>query len=299
MPHRHRQRVSVPPALNKVNNGQDGPPIRPAVHPDGTLYAGFYRWTTINGNFTPAATITADVIVVRDDNWAAGATPFQALLDPDDNIVGRRVITGRTVPFNNMSQPNFGQERFVASNLSIAIDPRNSSVVYVAWADRIGTDDYTLHVRLSADRGVTWSNDIRTITNATNPALAVNSAGKVAFLYQALTGDGANQRWETHVELTTDDWRTLPADVFLATVPANAPIAGPIPYLGDYVHILAVGAAFFGIFSANNQPDNANFPTGVTYQRNADFGTQTLLNLDNATPVTISIDPFFFSISPT
>jgi hypothetical protein len=36
----------------------------------------------------------------------------------------------------------------------------------------------------------------------------------------------------------------------------------------------------------------------VSYQRNANFTTQTLLNVDNATPVPISIDPFFFSVTP-
>jgi len=36
----------------------------------------------------------------------------------------------------------------------------------------------------------------------------------------------------------------------------------------------------------------------VTYQRNANFTTQKLLNLDNRTPVAVSIDPFFFSVTP-
>ena len=40
-------------------------------------------------------------------------------------------------------------------------------------------------------------------------------------------------------------------------------------------------------------------PSGVTYQRNANFATQTLLNTNNITPVAVSIDPFFFSIAPT
>jgi hypothetical protein len=282
----------------RTNAGQDGPPIRPAVHLDGTVYAAFYRWTTIVGSFNPSATITADVVVVRDDNWGAGATPFSALVDSRDNIAGLRVVTGKTVPFNSVSQASFGQERFVGSNLSIAVDPRDSSVVYVAWADRIGADDYTLHVRTSTNRGVTWSDDLRTITNATNPALAVNGTGKVAFLYQALTGNDPSQGWDTHVELTTDNWRSPPTDVFLATVPADAPVATFMPYIGDYVHILALGRDYFGVFSANNEPNNAHFPSGVIYQRNANFTTQTLLNLDNATPVPESIDPFFFSISP-
>ncbi len=37
-------------------------------------------------------------------------------------------------------------------------------------------------------------------------------------------------------------------------------------------------------------------PNGVTYQRNANFTTNTLLDTDNTTPVAISIDPFFVRV---
>jgi hypothetical protein len=151
---------------------------------------------------------------------------------------------------------------------------------------------------MSSDRGETWSQDLRTITNATNPALAIDKRGKVAFLYQALTESAPNQRWDTHAEFTTDDWRTPPLDAFLAKTPADKPVAAFLPYLGDYVHLMTVDRTFYGIFSANNAPDKSHFPSGVTYQRNADFASQTLLDLDNVTPVPISIDPFFFSVAP-
>ena len=269
---------------------RNGPPVRPAVHPDGTIYAIIYRWTA----FTSFA--TTDVVVVRDDNWGAGAQPFQALVDPGDNIAGRRVVTDRTLPFTGGSS-GLGQERLVGSNLGIAVDPRDSSVVYIAWADRVGGMDYTLHVRVSSDRGLTWSDDLRTITNATNPSLAVNEAGKVAFLYQALTGEGSDQRWDTHVELTSNDWGGPPDDLLLATVPADTPTAVGFPYIGDYERVTAVGTTFYGVFSANNTPDKANFPHDVTYQRNADFTKHVLLNLDNVTVVPVSIDPFFFRVT--
>jgi hypothetical protein len=275
----------------RATSGQDGPPIRPVIHPDGTVYAVFYGWRTFAGGIA-----TTDVVVVRDDNWGAGASPFTALTDPGDSGVGIRVVQNRTVPFNNFSQPNFGQERFVGSNITMAVDPTNSSTVYIAWADQIGTT-YTLHVRRSTDRGATWSQaDLRTVSNATNPALAINNRGRVGFLYQQVTGTGTNQRWVTHFECTTDDWATPAIDFILANVPANTPAPQFIPYIGDYVHVMAVGAAFYGIFSANNTPDNANFPNGVIYQRNADFTTNALFAVDGITPVGISIDPFFFRI---
>jgi hypothetical protein len=269
----------------RATNGQDLPPIRPAIHPDGTVYAIYYGWRA--GGLT-------DVVVVRDDNWGSGASPFTALTDPNDGLAGQRVVTGLTVPFENFSHTNFGQERLVASSLSIAVDPRNSSNLYVAWADRpSGTGGYNLHVRSSNDRGVTWSTaDLLTITNAINPALAINSRGTVGFLYQQNTGSGAAQRWETHLQRSPNG--TTWTDLTLANVPANAPAFTFLPYLGDYDHLMAVGKDFCGIFSANNTPDMSNFPNGVTFQRNIDTGTTQLRNVSNTSNVPVSIDPFFF-----
>jgi hypothetical protein len=59
-----------------------------------------------------------------------------------------------------------------------------------------------------------------------------------------------------------------------------------------------VDADFYGVFSGSNRPASANFPNGVTYQRNADFTTQTLFKTDHVSPVSISIDPFFVRYAP-
>ena len=271
-------------------SGQDGPPIRVSIHPDGTVYAIFYGWRVFDG-----IAATTDVVVVRDDNAGIGATPFTALVDVD-GLAGMRVVQNRTVPFSNFSQPTFGQERFVASNISISVDPNNSSTVYIAWADQEG-DDYTLHVRRSTDRGATWTpNDLRTVANATNPALAVNDDAVVGFLYQEVVGAGVDQRWITHLEITEDGFASV-QDFVLADVPAMTPAPVFIPYIGDYVHLMAVGSDFHGIFSANNTPDLANFPNGIKYQRNADFTTRTLLD-NNDQPVPVSIDPFYVRFTP-
>lgn len=272
----------------RTTNGQDLPPIRPAVHPDGTVYGIYYGWR---------AGALSDVVVVRDDNWGAGASPFTALTDSGDGAAGQRVVTGLSVPFENFSHADFGQERLVCSSLSIAIDPRNSSNLYIAWADRTAaTGGYNLHVRSSTNRGVTWSTaDLLAINNATNPALAINSSGRIGFLYQRNTGTGATQRWETHLQRSPDGitW----TDLVLANVPANAPPPTFIPYIGDYVHLMAVGKNFYGIFSANNTPDMANFPNGVAFQRNVDSATTQLRNVTNTANVAVSIDPFFFMVT--
>jgi hypothetical protein len=113
--------------------GQDGPQVRPAIHPDGTIYAAFYRWISSSGNFNANTLVitNAELIVVRDDNWGTGATPFTALVDSSDSLSGRRVATGLSFPFNQTGVNANGQERW-GGDISTAVDPRNSSTVYVA-----------------------------------------------------------------------------------------------------------------------------------------------------------------------
>jgi hypothetical protein len=85
----------------------------------------------------------------------------------------------------------------------------------------------------------------------------------------------------------------------LHTAPSATPLAQFLPYIGDYIRILAIGTNFYGVFCGNNTPNMANFPNGVSYQRAADFATQRLLSTDGVTVVAPSIDPFFFHWSPT
>jgi len=275
--------------------GQDGPPTRTAVHPDGTVYACFQRWVTNEGSGPGFSDHTMDVVITRDDNWGLGGNPFSALVG-DDGQAGVRLATGRFIRFTASTGP-LGQER-IGADLAIAVDPTNSSRVFVAWADRVGGKagtDWTIHVQRSADRGATWSGDLLTLTNGKNPALAINSEGTVGLLFQLLEPDGTGgTRWVTHLHLTRTDWALAPTDRVLHTAPSGIPSRIFLPYLGDYVRLLSVGTNFYGVFCGSNQPDQGNFPNGVTYQRNANFGTGQLLANDNITPVTVSIDPFFF-----
>ena len=267
--------------------GQDGPSIRPTIAKDGTVYAAYFGWRSFVNNVA-----TSDVVVVRDDNGGTGPTPFRDLNDPSDNLAGRFVVRSASIPFSNA--PTLGFER-IGSTLSIAVDPNSSDIVYISWADRVGNGDiYTIHLRRSTDNGVTWSNDLRTVTNATCCAVAIADNGTAGFLYQQFTGSGASSRWVTHLEQSKDGFATK-SDIVLATVPGNAPPRQFLPYIGDYNFLLSVGGEFRGIFSANNIPDMANFPNGVKYQRSADFNTKTLLDGSGNT-VPISIDPFYFSV---
>jgi hypothetical protein len=270
---------------SRTTAGQDGPPIRPAIHLDGTVYAVFHSWRT----FENSGEGTADVVVVRDDSGGSGPNPFQSLVDPGDGKAGMRVVKNVKFNFDGF----LGLQR-TGGDVSIAIDPTNSGIVYVAYNDDVGLN-YMLHVLRSTDRGQTWSADVRTVTNALNPALAINNDGKVGLLYQQLTGSGASRRWVTKFESSVNGttWNAIT----LATVPANTPAKEFDPYLGDYDHLMSVGKDFYGVFCANNTPNTSNFPKGVKYQRNVNFTTHTLLDVDNATPIDPSIDPFFFKVS--
>ncbi len=262
---------------------QNMPATRFAVHSSGVIYGVFYRWAS---GSTPNA--VCDIVVVRDDNFATGASPFTALTDPSDGVSGRIVVAGQTVPAFPAS---LGQNRLVASNLSIAVNPNNAADVWIAWADRDATTgNYTLHTRRSTDSGVNWSADLLTVGNATNPALAINSQNAVGFLYQQLTGTAPNRRWHTRLRRSVDG--TSWSDLLLADVPDAT------GFMGDYLDLITVGRTYYGIFPATNTPLLTNFPQGVIYQRNADFTTNQLRNDTNNGNIGTSIDPFFFKVTP-
>ena len=270
----------------RATNGQDRPSVRSAAHTNGTVYGLFARTTASNG-----VNRTCDITVVRDNNFATGTTPFTALTGAG-GLAGVLVATGVNMPFINAAG-GLGQNR-LGSHLSIAVHPGNSNTVYISWTDRTGTTGTVLHVRRSTDAGVNWSADLLTVTNGLNPALAVNSSGVVGCLYQQLVTTAGVNRWETHVRRSSNG--TTWSDIVLSNTPDNNPVPAFQPYLGDYCDMMAVGANFYGVFSASNIPDSANFPQGVKYQRNADFNTGQLRNLANTGNVAVSIDPYFFAI---
>jgi hypothetical protein len=273
----------------RTTGSQDGPQVRVATHADGTVYAAYQCWTGVPESDSD---FTFDVVVVRDDASGSGEETFTALLDSADQVAGQRIATDRFVRLELLGQQRIG------SDLAIAVDPADSATVWIGWCDRVGGPagtDWTLHVVRSTDRGQSWSDDVRTITNAKNPALAVNSDRLVGLLYQQFSDD---ERWITTLELSSDAFSTDPTSLILHSAPSGTPTATNQPYLGDYVRVLALGSDFYGVFSGNNAPDQANFPNDVSYQRNANWTTHSLLNIDNLTPVRVSIDPFFFHWSP-
>jgi hypothetical protein len=290
-----RASAAVPAEIDPGGNpiapagNQDGPSVRTAIHSSGVVYAVFFGWRV----FAPA--IETDIVVCREDNWGLSALPFSNLTDPGDGKAGFRVATGVSVaPLGT----NLGTQR-IGSNLAIAVDPRNSQRVYIAWCDGLATaaSPYTLRVRRSDNGGKNWTGDLYTTGNATNPGLAVNSQGTVALLYQQLADVSGTKYWRTHLVSSTDYFATIATDMTLADQVDSDLGAQTTVVIGDYINLVAVGRDFYGTFSCQNLPLLASFPVGVRYLRNVDnFGQATgrLLAADNVTPVWYSVDPFFF-----
>jgi hypothetical protein len=270
----------------------DMPPTRTAIHSSGTIYCAYYSY---NGAVrTP--TDPRDVVIVKDLDWGASSPAFQALVDAGDGKVGVRIATGITNPWynSNFEDPSFGNDRY-GPELAIAVDPKDVNRVFIVYATGTSAADEALHLRSSGDGGQTWSADLRIIPTAKNPSIAINDLGMVGFVYQQVVG--AN--WMTVLEVSDDGFASSFSTHILCNTPTNAPTPASVmaTYLGDYIKLQATGVDFYGIFSASNAPAAANFPSGITYQRNVNWATQTLLGNDGVTPVPVSIDPFFFKLS--
>lgn len=259
----------------QLRAGSSRPSVRTAIHRSGRIYVTYMRATG------------QDVVVSRDDAW--GANGFADLLDSGDGVAGQRVVTGVTIPPVGTL---LGGQR-VSSRIAIAVDPRNRDRVYLAWCDGAVTaaSPFTLHVRRSDDGGATWSADLRTIQNVTNPGIAVNIHGTVGLLYQQY--DATDDTWTAIFERSTDRFATVATTSTLSDAPEGVGFGAAGP-LGDFANLISVGADFYGAFCATNTPVNANFPSGVTYLRNADFGTGNLRNTTNTANVASSVDPFLF-----
>lgn len=267
-------------------SGRDGHQCRPAIHPNGTVYVAFVRWNTGGG-------ASANVVVVRDDNWGQGVPPFQSLMSGPN--VGVSVVSGVPIPSLDLGLQRTG------GNLSIAVDPRDSQSVYVSYEDHQGPDTTTLHLRHSPDGGATWpGGDLLVVHNAHNTAVAVNSHGRIGMLYQQLVTCGMSQCWETH--LRRSDTGVMWSDLLLASFTNGNPAQQYFPYLGDYDDLTTAGKDFVGVFSSDNTPDTTHFAPGVQFNRNANWMTHQLLGNDGVTVIPNSIDPFYFrttELAPT
>jgi hypothetical protein len=280
--------TSVPIEFAAPPPPRDNAEIRPAISADGRkVYAVFNRLISINGDRR-----VGDVILVRDDDGGnSGPASFTALKDAN-GVAGFPVVKARTFLFD----PLLGGDR-LGGDLAIAVDPRNAETVYLVWGEILDNQP-ALRVIRSNNGGQQWSGILHTIRNAKNPGLAINNNGTLAFLYQqVVTNPGGKESWLTQVELTKDDFQSANPPLTLSRFPAVEldSISGQ-PRLGDYLHLMAVGDAFYGIFSASNVPDQSRFPYGVIFQRHKNLATKKLLG-QGGNEVSSSVDPFFFRVT--
>jgi hypothetical protein len=211
------------------------------------------------------------------------------------------MVVCRHYPFHYFASVEFGQERRVGSQLSIAVDPTDSRKVFVAWADSVegSASHLTTHLAVSVDAGVTW-NFSASFDNATNPALAVANDGAIGFLLQQLVTNSTGQRWLTYfrlyptIESLLLGGSGLAVTTKLADVPASPPCPDGMPFLGDYIHLESRANSFFGIFSTSNDRVNGKFHSSASFQRSYNAFGELTDAMGNQ--IKNSIDPYFVRV---
>jgi hypothetical protein len=210
------------------------------------------------------------------------------LKDLQDGKPGQRVATSV-----HIKDPQYLGGQRLDNDLSIAVDPTNSATAYIVWGDNT-QPQYTLRVRRSLDCGQSWGNDLLTVRNANLAGLAINSDGRVGFIYQQLVSGS----WETHFRRTQDNTGKNWDDIVLARTP-------PAGLMADYSRVVAVGKDFYGVFPAWNTPDPANFPAtpptpinpnGARFLRDTTKTAPWQLLGSGGVRVAESVDPFFYMV---
>ena len=284
-------------ADKRLMPGEAGTGMRVTVHPDGTVYATLYAGRSLNSDLV-------DVVVTRGDSPSHLTTHAMEQLadvplggntncDVGDGKIGYRVARCVTYLSSLYNDPQFGCQALGNSN-AIVVDPRpgKSNHVYLVWGDKTSASKQTLHLAESLNQGASLV-DLKKIPNGTNPALAVDSQGRLGFLYQTLVTEDNTQRWQTWIEIGGERF-TSPQKTLLADAPvdvSNCP--SEHPFVGDYFDLGAAGTTFYGVFAAPNDNKPGRFPAGVKFQRRMQGNLP--VDLDGS-HVTVSIDPFFFRI---
>ncbi len=152
----------------------------------------------------------------------------------------------------------------------------------------------------STDGGATWSNKLTTSSAVRSalPALTISADGQIGLLYTSYnpSSDALSQ----HLVTTSNDFATT-TDNLLGTESNATPTVVFFPYVGDFNDLTSVGDTMYGVFSGSNFDNGilANYPS-ATFLRDftgtAGTGSFQLTDL-SGNPVSLSIDPFFFSFT--
>ena len=248
---------------------QDGPPVRTAVAGD-TVYVAFERWDDFFQTDFFSGVGVGELVIMKDTD--AGRGHFRALGAAG---AGRIVQGGLQFPFGS---GNLGQER-TGSGLSIAVDPRDARVVFIA-VEVSDVGPQRVAVFCTTDGGRNWTRcyDLRPGTGL--PALAISASGVVGLEY---TG-AFHGLLETHLLQTTDRFATV-GDTTLSRFTDTSLVPSFDPFVGDFQRLVAVGNVFHGTFSASN--DTTLYPQQPVFVRDRS-------RLGGRVPH--SIDPFYFNI---
>ncbi len=292
-------------AMRDNNKGAYDESVRPVVHNSGKAYAAFFRPV-------PKKLGKYDLVLVGGTLSANGSFPLGGLSETPpgtssgtgdscgkgagtDGKLGVRLVRCTTIPEDIENEPvrrPMGQQVRGSDQIALAVHPDDPGIVYIAYADKPGAALMTLHLVVSKDGGKSIGRDLHTVDNALNPAVAVDSRGRVALLYQKYVKNGSHTYWETRITISNEDqtrWR----NILLSQTPADTPVFQYDPYIGDFVDLAVVDETFYGVFCANNDP---KFHKSVKYLRDVTTGPNGTRTLAGGVPV--SIDPFFFKLVP-
>lgn len=211
---------------------------------------------TIRGRLPTAAVGNDGTLYVAYANYMA--SPGYKVLRKDD-LSSYFVETSLNVQKNELDGTKVGGLFKVLDNSSVAVDPNNPNLVYVAYADSSssgsGDKDVEVYLTWSTDRGVNWTTPIVISDDPADvqkdqffPAITVDAQSRVHIAFYD-TRDFPAPAGQSNVKVGLYYCRAIPdgmgglnieANVKLESQAINTPSLVNPTWIGDYLGIAAI-----------------------------------------------------------
>lgn len=213
-----------------------------AVAPDGTVYVAWLN-VDVTVNQDTSAALYIDKSTDGGQNWGA-----DVMVRGINSLPGHLTTAGGTADARARSFP------------SIAVDPANSSNVYMVYAEDVttgDTDEGDIFFIKSTNGGATWSSTPLQVNDVSSgdqfePWMAVKPDGTIDVVWYDRRNDSQDEKWDVYIARSTDGGASFSPNLRLTDQSFATPVvAGGEGWMGEYLGLAVDATTAYVAFTSS------------------------------------------------